>query len=71
MIVTRCKKCGKPQSAEEFGRQALVTVEKYTETGMSVTRHILCDEHEQILNAWLEGEVVDELMETARCCGND
>jgi len=70
MIISRCCKCGAEQSAEEYGRQAMVTVEKYTESGMSVERFVLCAEHERILSSWLKS-VEEELAETARCCGND
>ena len=65
MIVTKCCQCGADQSAEEYGRQAMATIEKYTESGMSVERFILCAEHEKTLSAWLKG-VDDELRETVR-----
>lgn len=62
MIVSRCAKCG--EEKRDFGRQAIVTVEQYTDTGMTVTRRILCDQHTSELLDWLDDDE-EELRKTA------
>jgi len=64
MIVSRCSKCGEEQRSEN-GRQAIVTIEQYSDTGMSVIRKILCNYHAKLLMDWLEFDETAELEKTA------
>lgn len=60
MITTRCSRCGKALTSEDYGRQAVVTVERYTDSGMNVIRRILCAEHERELMIWIETDETPE-----------
>jgi len=70
MVTSKCSKCGSAITGPGMGRQALITIEKFTDSGMNTTRRFLCDEHERELMGWLEPVDV-ELEKTAGTCGND
>lgn len=70
MVISRCCICDKAITGPGMGRQGMVTVEKYSDSGCSVVRYILCDEHLEEIREMLN-PVSDELAKTARCCGND
>ncbi len=70
MIISKCSVCGEATTGEDQGRQALVTVEKYSDSGMSVNRFYVCSVHEQKIMELLN-PVEDGLAKTAGVCGND
>lgn len=47
-----CAVCGKRDDAEVY--YTTVTLERYTDTGMSVERKYICPDCDQELRAWLE-----------------
>lgn len=75
MIISKCSKCGSAITGEGMGRQTLVTVEKFKDSGMSVTRRFLCEQHDHELMIWLDefGDALDDkdLLIRAGVCGND
>ena len=67
MIISTCAVCG----AEDTEiRQAVVTVERWSDHGMSVNRFYVCKTHEQLIMDMLT-PTDDELEKTAGVCGND
>jgi hypothetical protein len=70
MVISKCSKCGSAITGPGMGRQAMITIEKFADSGMNVTRRFLCDEHERELLEWFEPVDV-ELEKMAGACGNE
>ena len=70
MVITRCSVCGDAITGDGMGRHALITIEKYSDSGMKVDRYYLCEQHEQEMRDLIE-PASDDLADTARCCGTD
>jgi len=66
-----CSVCGTEIDWRNMNRHALVTLEKFTESGMKCYRWYLCSEHEREFINWIEPISDDELIKTGGICGND
>lgn len=63
MVISKCSICGEAITGEGMGRHALITIEKYGDSGMSTQRYYVCNEHEREIRAILDNVV--------NCAGTD